>query len=423
MFVDEAVIEVRAGGGGNGCVSFRREKYVPRGGPDGGDGGRGGDVIIQVDRNLRTLMDFRYRRNYPAGRGEHGQGSHKTGKDGESLIIRVPTGTVVKDFNTGEMIADLKVPGKEVVVARGGKGGRGNARFATSTRQAPRFAEKGEPGEKRILKLELKLLADVGLVGFPNAGKSTILSRVSAARPKIADYPFTTRTPILGMVYLEEDKSFVLADIPGLIEGAHRGAGLGHQFLRHVERTRLLIHVVDMAAVEGRDPRKDFLVVNEELRKYHPLLAERPQLVAANKMDLPGAKDNLTRFCQQQEDKYPIFPVCALTGEGLKELMWEATRRLEQSMPVEEITSGSFIPPKSMKEELWQIRREGQIFVIEGKSVERLVAMTDLENPEAIHHLHKTFQRLGLERALKKAGVKQGDTVRVGSVEFEYIPG
>lgn len=329
LFIDEAAIEVRAGGGGNGCISFRREKYVPRGGPDGGEGGRGGDVIIQVDPHLRTLMDFRYRRHYFAHRGEHGQGSNRTGKDAENLIVRVPPGTVVKDVNTEKIIADLKAAEEEVVVARGGRGGRGNARFATATRQAPRLAEEGEPGETKKLTLELKLLADVGLVGFPNAGKSTLLSRVSSARPKIADYPFTTRYPILGVVYLELEKSFVLADIPGLIEGAHRGLGLGHQFLRHIERTRLLIHVVDMAAVEGRDPLKDFVVVNEELQKYHSALAERPQLVAANKMDVPVAKDNLARFRKRWGDKYPVFPISALTGEGLKELMWAAGSGLD----------------------------------------------------------------------------------------------
>ncbi|MEW5762825.1 MAG: GTPase ObgE [Bacillota bacterium] len=321
MFYDEAKIYVKGGDGGNGCVAFRREKYVPRGGPAGGDGGRGGNVVLRADAQLATLIDLRYRRHYRAARGAHGLGKNMHGRDGEDLVVRVPVGTVVRDAATGALLADLVTDGQEVVVARGGRGGRGNARFATSTRRAPAFAEKGKPGEERWVLLELKLLADAGLVGFPNAGKSTLIARVSAARPKIADYPFTTLEPHLGVVRVGEGESFVLADIPGLIEGAHRGSGLGHRFLRHIERTRLLVHVLDTAGSGGRDPVQDFAVINRELAAYDPELAARPQIVAANKMDLPGAAANLERLREVLGERYEIYPISALTGEGLPRLV------------------------------------------------------------------------------------------------------
>ncbi|HBC91428.1 MAG TPA: GTPase ObgE, partial [Pelotomaculum sp.] len=287
MFFDKARIFVKGGDGGNGCVAMRREKYVPEGGPWGGDGGRGGDIVFQADKGLRTLVDFRYKRHYKAERGKHGEGKNRYGPSADDLVVRLPVGTVIRDDDTGELIADLVQNGQQVVVARGGRGGRGNAHFATPNNKAPKLAEKGEPGEERWLSLELKLLADVGLVGFPNAGKSTLISQVSAAKPKIADYPFTTITPNLGVVRVDDGRSFVVADIPGLIEGAHLGAGLGHEFLRHVERTRLLIHVLDTAGSEGRDPVEDFKVTNRELILYNPAIGSRPQVIVANKMDLP----------------------------------------------------------------------------------------------------------------------------------------
>lgn len=321
MFIDLAKISIKAGDGGNGCVSFRREKYVPRGGPDGGDGGRGGDVIFHADPGLHTLLDFRYRRRYEAGSGGHGEGSNRRGADGEDLRVRVPVGTVVREAETGEILADLVAPAEEILLARGGRGGRGNSRFKGPTRQAPRFAEPGRPGEELSIILELKLLADVGLIGFPNAGKSTLLSRLTRARPKIGDYPFTTLTPNLGVAEYRGE-SFVLADIPGLIEGAHRGTGLGHEFLRHVERTRVLLHVVDVSGTGERNPLADFHTVNEELRLYDPELARRPMLVAANKIDLPDGRANLDAFrAALGKEGYAVFPLSAATGEGLDPLL------------------------------------------------------------------------------------------------------
>lgn len=321
MFVDLAKIFVKAGDGGDGRISFRREKYVPRGGPDGGDGGRGGDVVFYADPGLHTLMDFRYRHRYEAGRGGHGEGSNRHGADGEGLRVRVPVGTVIRDAETEEILADLVAPEQEVVLARGGRGGRGNSHFKGPTRQAPRIAEPGRPGEERRVVLELKLLADVGLIGFPNAGKSTLLSRLTRARPKIGDYPFTTLSPNLGVAEYRGD-SFVLADIPGLIEGAHQGTGLGHEFLRHIERTRVLVHVVDVSGTGGRDPLADFYTVNEELRLYDIDLVRRPQLVAANKIDLPDGRVNLDAFrAALSKDGYAVFAISAATGEGLDDLL------------------------------------------------------------------------------------------------------
>jgi len=337
MFIDQARIYVRAGDGGAGCVSFRREKFVPKGGPDGGDGGKGGDVILRADEGLHTLVDFRYRRVFRARRGEHGQGGNRTGRSAPDLVIPVPAGTVVRDARTGEVLADLVRHGQEVVVARGGRGGRGNARFATPTRRAPRFAEPGGLGEERVLDLELRVLADVGFVGFPNAGKSTLLARISAARPKIADYPFTTLHPHLGVVRVAEGASFVAADLPGLIEGAHRGAGLGHQFLRHVSRTRLLLFVLDLAA---EDPMRAYGVLREELRAYDPALAERPCAVALNKMDLPEARARVEQVRAAFEARgIPAYPISALTGEGVVALVQALYARLREIPRGEEMGS------------------------------------------------------------------------------------
>jgi GTP-binding protein len=321
VFVDEVEIQVRAGDGGRGCVSFRREKYVPRGGPNGGDGGRGGSVILEADEGLGTLLDFRYRRHYTAPRGRHGEGSDRHGASGDDLILRVPIGTTVRDRATGLVLGDLTRQGERLAVARGGRGGRGNARFATSTHRAPRHAEPGEAGEERLLRLELRLLADVGVVGFPNAGKSTLVSRLSAARPKIADYPFTTLVPTLGLVRLDEERTFVIADVPGLIPGAAEGKGLGLRFLRHLERTRLLVHLLDLDPATGRDPVDDWQTIQAELETYSPALAARPQLIAANKTDLPGTAERLARVAEFGRGRgLPVVPVAARTGQGLDAL-------------------------------------------------------------------------------------------------------
>jgi len=321
VFVDEVEIHVRAGDGGRGCISFRREKYVPRGGPNGGDGGRGGSVIVEADEGLGTLLDFRYRRHYTAPRGGHGEGSDRHGASGDDLVLRVPVGTTIHEPHAGVLLGDLTANGERLEVARGGRGGRGNARFATSTNRAPRRADPGEAGEERTLRLELRLLADVGVVGFPNAGKSTLVSRLSAARPKIADYPFTTLVPTLGLVRLDEERSFVIADVPGLIPGASEGKGLGLRFLRHLERTRLLVHLLDLDPATGRDPVEDWKTIQAELREYSPELAARPQLIAANKIDLDGAAPRLKRVvAMARRRRLPVFPLAARTGQGLAEL-------------------------------------------------------------------------------------------------------
>lgn len=423
MFYDTAKIYVKAGDGGDGVVSFRREKYVPEGGPDGGDGGRGGNVILVVDEGLRTLVDFKYKRHYKAERGQHGRGKNMHGRAGEDLILRVPPGTVVKDAETGEVLADLTEPGAQVVVAQGGRGGRGNARFLSNKNKAPRLAEKGEPGEERWLLLELKVLADVGLLGFPNAGKSTLISRISAARPKIADYPFTTLTPNLGVVNLGEGKSFVVADIPGLIEGAHRGAGLGHDFLRHLERTRVLVHLVDLASWE-HEPIEAYRIINRELELYSPELSQKPQIVAANKIDLPEARERLDGFIQALGPEVTVVPISAVTGEGVQELLHKVAARLEEIGEPEPVTR----PDPAFKETRYRgeeapftITVEDGVYVVAGKRVERLVAMTDLDNDEAVRRLQWIFRKMGLEDALRNAGARHGDEVRIGKLVFDFV--
>ncbi|HOV78849.1 MAG TPA: GTPase ObgE [Bacillota bacterium] len=419
MFFDKALIFVKGGDGGNGCVAMRREKYVPEGGPWGGDGGRGGDVLLRAEEGLRTLADFRYKRHYRAGRGRHGEGKNKHGASGEDLYLRVPVGTVVRDADTGELIADLVTHGQEATVARGGRGGRGNAHFATPRNKAPRMAEKGEPGEERRLSLELKLLADVGLVGFPNAGKSTLISRISAAKPKIADYPFTTVTPNLGVVRMEDGSSFVVADIPGLIEGAHAGAGLGHEFLRHVERTRLLVHVLDTAGTEGRDPVEDFKITNTELTLYNPDLGSRPQIIAANKMDLGEARSNLLSLQKAYGEKFEIFPVSAATGSGLKPLLYRIAALLEE-IPAGAPAAKDSQPAVHRSGPRFTVTCREGVFWVGGREIERHVAMTDMDNEEAVRRLQRIVKTMGIEEALKEAGIKEGDTVRIGRLEFEY---
>ncbi len=423
MFIDRAKIHIKAGDGGNGKVSFHREKYIAAGGPDGGDGGRGGNVIFFVDEGLRTLIDFKYKRKYAAEHGEHGGAGNCSGKSGRDLVIKVPAGTIVRDENTKHILADMTKPGQSLVIAKGGKGGAGNQHFATPTRQVPSFARAGDLGEEFHVELELKVIADVGLVGFPNAGKSTILSIVSAANPKIADYPFTTLEPNLGVVSLDQGSSFVLADIPGLIEGAHEGVGLGHDFLRHVERTKLLVHVVDVAAVDGRDPLSDFETINSELRQYNPKLAERPQIVAANKVDLPDGRENLESFQKAIEEKgYKVFPISAATNKGVKELMFYAAARLAE-LPEVILTADveEEVVYTAGEEEPFKVRREGNTFIIEGNWVRKVVGSTNFEIFESIQYFQRSLKSKGVIDALEKLGINEGDTVKIYDVEFEYL--
>ncbi len=422
MFIDEAKIFVKAGDGGNGVVSFFRAKYIPKGGPDGGDGGRGGSVILEVDEGLRTLMDFRYQRHFKATRGRHGQGANKKGANGQDIVLKVPPGTLVKDEERN-ILADLTEPGERTVVAKGGMGGRGNAHFATPTRRSPSFAEKGEPGEERWITLELKLLADVGLVGFPNAGKSTLISRISAARPKIADYPFTTLIPNLGVVSLSDGRSFVVADIPGLIKGAHTGKGLGHGFLRHIERTGVIVHILDLAALEGKDPIEDYEDLNHELELYDPELAARPQIVAGNKVDLPEAQQNIVRVGEyMMQGKIPFYPISAAVGTGMDRLLYAVADMLDSveraPRPKKEKIEKK-VAKKPRSEEI-SVFKEDNIWVVHGVNVERMVAMTDFENEYAVLHLQRRLKAVGVEDKLIEAGVQEGDTVRIGKMTFDF---
>lgn len=416
MFLDEARIFVKAGDGGNGVVSFRREKFVPFGGPDGGDGGRGGSVYLVADPSVNSLSEFRRRRHLKADRGGNGRGQNKHGAKGEDLVIKVPPGTIVR--RDGQVLADLAEPGQEVMVARGGRGGLGNTHFATATRQAPRIAQKGEPGEECWLDLELRLIADIGLVGYPNVGKSTILAAVTRATPKIGDYAFTTLTPNLGVAEAHH-VDFVLADIPGLIEGAHRGVGLGHQFLRHIDRTKVLIHVVD-GTVD--DPLEDFERVNEELRLFNPELANKPRIVAFNKMDVAAARERW----EQVRDEFvtrgvSAVPVSAVTGEGLTELMSQAAEALKQAGREREAAELSeevkLFSPCPLADD-FTVEREADGFRVRGRLVERAAVMTDMENDEAVAFLRRTLTKMGVTTALQEKGIKRGDVVRLGKVEM-----
>jgi len=428
MFVDEVEIEVMAGSGGNGMVTFRQEKFVPRGGPNGGDGGHGGSVIFKVDSNVTTLLDFRYKHKYKADRGGDGASKDMFGKNGGDIQLKVPLGTVVTDLATGEVIADLNAPDSKIMIARGGIGGRGNAHFATSVHQAPKFAEKGEPGEERRLRLELKLLADVGLLGFPNVGKSTLISAVSAAKPKIADYPFTTLVPNLGVVYVEEGRNFVMADIPGIIEGASEGIGLGHQFLRHVSRSRLLIHLLDVSGMSGREPLHDFDVLNRELELYDPRLAALPQIVALNKIDVaadPDAVDALEEELEARE--YTVYRISAVTRSGLSPLIYDVMGRLEKLRAEEEKLLAEqphtvlITATTAEDERRWEARKvDSTHYEVVGKGLERMVAMTDLENEYAVRRLQKSLDKIGVTKRLKTLGAKDGDSVRIRTIEFEF---
>lgn len=423
MFYDRTKIYVKAGDGGSGAVSFRREKYVPLGGPNGGDGGRGGDIILEADEGLRTLVDFRYRRHYKGERGEHGQGKDRHGKGADDLILRIPAGTVIKDAESAEILGDLTKHGQRFTVACGGRGGKGNARFASNINKAPEVAEKGEPGEERWIVLELKLLADVGLVGFPNVGKSTLISRVSAARPKIADYHFTTLVPNLGVVDID-DFSFVMADIPGIIEGAHTGAGLGHEFLRHIERTRLLLHILDISGAEGRDPLEDFRVINRELKLYSPALAQRPMIVVPNKIDVLSSGEKLTRLLNELKDEFEIFPISAVTGEGIEKLLKRIVELLPGLAPLEFSASpDEHRIVEVRKEERFQLERQDGIFIVKGKEAEKHASMAYLDTDDGIRRFQNILRAMGVEEALRDEGIKEGDKVMIGKLELEWSEG
>ncbi len=422
MFYDYAKIYVKGGDGGNGVVAFRREKYVPFGGPAGGDGGGGGSVVFVGDEGLRTLVDFKYKQHYKAERGMHGQGKNMHGKTANDMLVRVPVGTIVKDAESEELLGDITTHGQELVVAKGGKGGRGNTSFFSPNNKVPEVAENGEPGQERWLTLELKLLADVALVGMPNAGKSTIISRISAAKPKIADYPFTTLVPNLGVVALDDGNSFVVADVPGLIKGAHEGAGLGHRFLRHVERCRVILHVLDMSGLEEQKPWEDFAAINEELKLYRSDLTKRPQIIVANKMDMPEAAGNLAILKEKLGDKYEIYPVIALKNEGLMPVIyraWELIQKTPLPLGIEPTESMRHVIVKA--EEPFVIETEEQgVWRVKGEKIERLVAMTDWDNSAAVTRMQRIFDKMGLDQALRLAGVAEGDLVCIGKEKFNF---
>lgn len=420
MFIDRAKIIAVSGAGGDGMVAFRREKYVPRGGPSGGDGGKGGSVIIRANGDLNTLINFRHHRKFAAKAGANGGAKEMFGKAADDVIVEVPLGTMVYDDKTDELLADLTQNGQEVMVAKGGHGGRGNSHFATSAVRAPTYAEKGEPGEEKIIRLELKVLADVGLLGFPSVGKSSLLRKVSGAKPEVAAYHFTTLNPILGVVSLDYDRSFVMADIPGLIEGASQGTGLGDEFLRHVERTKVLIHVLDAAGSEGRDPLNDFHVINNELELYSPLLAKKTQIVAANKTDLiddPKKLDDLKKAIEKEG--YQFFPICTLTGEGLKPLLEAAWKILQEEPDVSFEAPEKTIVYEVPKDE-FEIEQKDGVFYVKGKRVEKLVGMTNFEDYVSLRRFDRAWRFMGLDKLLKKQGIQEGDTVNLYGVEFTF---
>lgn len=422
MFTDYVKIIAKAGNGGNGAISFRHEKYVAAGGPDGGDGGKGGDVYFIVDQDANTLIDFRYKKKFKAENGNNGEGARRFGKSGEDLYIKVPIGTIVKDAKTGRVLADLSEKGQKALILRGGRGGKGNSNFATATRQAPRFAQDGEDGEEKELILELKLLADVGLIGFPNVGKSTLLSIVTDAKPKIADYHFTTLDPNLGVVKKEYGDSFVIADIPGIIEGASEGVGLGIQFLRHIERTRLLLHVIDVSGSEGRDPVEDFYTINEELKKYSQKLSERKQIIVANKIDSmqdESLYNNLEKLAKKKG--LEIFKISAATNVGIKELMNHVSQVLK-TLPKEnlvEIKDEEKVYTLE-DEELFTINKEGNNYIIDGPAVEKLMKRVNLNDNESMYYFHKMLDELGVSQKLKEMGIKDGDNVTIAGWELEW---
>ena len=417
-FVDRAPFIAKAGNGGNGCVSFHREKFVQNGGPDGGDGGHGGDVILLADENMHTLLDFRFRSKYEAPAGQDGAGGRRNGKRGESLTVKVPVGTVVREKESGVVVADMYEAGRQKVLLRGGRGGWGNSHFATPTRQAPNFAKPGIKTERHEFILELKSIADVGLVGYPNVGKSTLLSAVTAARPKIANYHFTTLTPNLGMVR-RRGQDFVMADIPGLVEGASEGAGLGHDFLRHVERTRLLLHVIDAAGSEGRHPVEDFEQINLELKKYGDL-SDRPQIIAANKMDLPDGEAGYQMLQEHIAGRYPLFPISAAAHEGLDALMDCVAGTLAALPPAAPFAEEEMLP-ESLEKTGFGVTLDGSVFVVSGGAVNQLLDSVNFSDEESLNWFHRTLRRAGIIDALRQAGAKEGSTVRIDDMEFDFI--
>ncbi|EME8110537.1 GTPase ObgE [Enterococcus faecium] len=434
MFLDQVTIDVKAGKGGDGMVAFRREKYVPDGGPAGGDGGRGGDVILVVDEGLRTLMDFRFNRHFKAQPGENGMSKGMHGRGSEDTYVKVPQGTTVRDAETGALLGDLIENGQTLVVAKGGRGGRGNIRFASPRNPAPEIAENGEPGQERKIELELKVLADVGLVGFPSVGKSTLLSVISSARPKIGAYHFTTLVPNLGMVTTSDGRSFAAADLPGLIEGASQGVGLGTQFLRHIERTRVILHVIDMSGMEGRDPYEDYLAINKELSTYNLRLLERPQIIVANKMDMPDAQENLVKFKEQlnkeKEDEFaddiPVFPISGVTRQGLDALL-NATADLLEVTPEfplyeEELEEETVHYGFNQEGPEFQIDRDSDAtWILSGEKIEKLFQMTNFDHDETVMRFARQLRGMGVDEALRARGAKDGDLVRIGEFEFEFV--
>ena len=422
MFVDEVNIKVIAGSGGDGCTAFRREKYVELGGPFGGNGGRGSNIIFKVDEGLRTLIDLRYNKIIKGNRGENGEGKNKNGKSAKDIIIKVPPGTVVRDNDTNLLICDLKNHGEEFIVAKGGRGGRGNTAFKTQSNPAPNFSEKGEPGEERYLKVELKLLADVGLGGLPGVGKSTILSKISRSKPKIAAYHFTTLNPNLGVVKTSDGRSFTVADLPGLIKGASLGEGLGDKFLKHIERTRLIAHVIDMGGVEARDPITDYQTILKELKEFDPKLLKKQQLIIANKMDLEKASENLSKF-KDKIKNIPIFEVSALNDEGFDKVLTYIADLLDEIevTPLEDDENyEDYVLYKYKKEEPFTIEKENDIFIIKGESIEKLFRMTKFNSDEAVLRFAKKLSRMGVDEKLEQLGAKQGDIVKILDFEFEY---
>lgn len=433
MFLDEVKIFVRSGDGGNGLVAFRREKYVPKGGPAGGDGGRGANVVFIVDEGLRTFMDYRYQKKFVAPNGENGMSKGMHGRKSKDLYLKVPPGTVIRDTDTGEVLADLVEHEQEVIVARGGRGGRGNCRFATPSNPAPEIAENGEPGEERNLTLELKLMADVGLVGFPSVGKSTLLSITSKAKPKIADYHFTTLAPNLGVVETKDHRSFVMADLPGLIEGASQGVGLGHQFLRHIERTKVIVHVIDMSATDGRDPYEDYKVINAELGEYNMRLLERPQVVVANKMDIPVASENLVEFKKhlaEDGEDVDIVEISAFTRNNIDNLLYKISDILDNTDPnmlyeldtEEESMENRVIYKHKPKDETFKITRDDTgAYVVSGSGIERAFLMTDFNRDASVRRFAQQMRSMGVDDALRERGCKNGDTVKILKGEFEFV--
>ena len=425
MFTDKAKIYIKAGNGGNGAIAWRREKYIPAGGPDGGDGGNGGNVVFRVDTGMTTLMDFRYKRKYVAGTGMDGAGKHCKGKRGDDIIINVPQGTLVRDAESNLILADLSEPGKEEIIAKGGNGGWGNSHFATAVRQAPNFAKNGQPGEEREVILELKLLADVGLVGFPNVGKSTLLSMTTKAQPKIANYHFTTLEPNLGVVDLGDHRSFVMADIPGIIEGASEGVGLGHEFLRHIERTRLLLHVVDVSSIEGRNPIEDFDIINNELAEYDMALEERPQIVVANKTDIIQNEDAYNEFLEEMEKRgLEVFTISAATGKGVRELMQRTFEELSKLPPIitfepqVDLEADRFVD-KSGKG--FEITRDGDKFIITGSWMESVGGSVTFDDNESLAYFQRALINRGVIEELINMGIEEGQIVCIGDLEFEFV--